>query len=328
VPDKVDGGQDSFEPEEELPPGFRRVVKPPLIPRSEWKESWPGSTLDWTTPDIPIQLYVELPFWLMISDGTFAVKNGEATHHITVVHDCEEIHRSVRLLKNRFSAVFIARPGEAIPVEIQRLIDGSADGCSVHVHRTTLIIETKLLPSVLEKVRGGGLERLHAYNYLWALAVGHLPFVNALITAYRRAGNDPFVQEVTEATVPIWFARHGDFFLRFSVYPYADHEDRPGSPTHEGTIVPAALATSDEMTEYLAKPAIPGETILLDAWYFFYSGRYGDSVRGLVSALEVLLEAKYSEALSGYPVLIACNLRYLNGTTFFDASGLNNLSMR
>ena len=35
-----------------------------------------------------------------------------------------------------------------------------------------------------------------------------------------------------------------------------------------------------------------------------------------------------ADELRGYPVLIACNLRYLNGTAFFDVSGLNTLSMR
>jgi hypothetical protein len=34
------------------------------------------------------------------------------------------------------------------------------------------------------------------------------------------------------------------------------------------------------------------------------------------------------EALRGYPGMFACNSRYLNGTAFFDISGLNILSIR
>ena len=36
----------------------------------------------------------------------------------------------------------------------------------------------------------------------------------------------------------------------------------------------------------------------------------------------------YSDTLRGYPVLIACNLRYLNAIDFLDVSGLKNLSIR
>ena len=121
--------------------------------------------------------------------------------------------------------------------------------------------------------------------------------MNALITAYRRVSYDPFVQEVTEASMPIWFLRFKDHFLRVSLYPYADLEYRPELALWEGKPEPVNLATVEEVSQFLTQSETPGETILLDAWNYFYAGRYGDSIRALVSAIEVLLEAKYAEAL-------------------------------
>jgi hypothetical protein len=267
-------------------------ARPPITP------VWPGSSLDWSSPRIAVQLYVELPFWLMMPEGQFEVLHGETKLKIEVVHGCEEIQLTTTHLKNRASTAFIAKPGEVPPPAAQQRVDQSKSGCSARIHRTTLVIETMVLRSALEGVmHEEPVKRAHAAQYLTALAAGHLPLVNALITAYRRVSYDPFVQEVTEATVPIWFVRFKDQFLRVSVYPYADLEYRLELATSEGKPEPANLATVEEVSQFLTQSETPGETILLDAWNYYYAGRYGDSIRALVSAIEVLLEAKYSEAL-------------------------------
>jgi hypothetical protein len=259
---------------------------------------WPGCTLDWSSPRIAVQFYVELPFWLMMPEGQFEVSHGETKLKIEVVHGCEEIQLTTTHLKNRSSTAFIVKSCEVPPPATQRRVEQSKSGCSSRIHRTTLVIETMALRSALEGVVHEKLaNRAQAEQYLAALAAGHLPFVNALITAYRRVSYDPFVQEVTEATVPIWFLRLKDHFLRVSVYAYADLEYRFQPLTKEGKPEPVNLATVEEVGEFLTRPESPGETDLLDAWSHFYAGRYGDSIRALVSAVEVLLEAKYAEAL-------------------------------
>ncbi len=285
------------EVEEALPPGYRKIIKPPLIPRSEWKDVWPGSELDWSAQYIPIQLYLELPFWLMMPEGTFDVKYEEATHRISVVHGCIEIQLSFNHLKTRANTIFIARPKEELPEHMKKLLEENQTGYTTHIHRTTLIIETTILESVLKSRTGKELEQSHAISYISAMAIGHLPLVNKLLTAYRRAGNDPFVRQITESDASIWFLRLNDRFLRISIYPYADYEYRPEFPISDKVIGPADLVSSEEMVEFLDLKETPGETILLDAWNYFYSGRFDDSIRGLVTALEVLLEAKYSDAL-------------------------------
>ncbi len=259
---------------------------------------WPGSSLDWSSSRITVHLYVELPFWLMMPEGQLAVCHGASNLKITVVHGCEEIQLTTTHYKNRFSTAFIVKPGELPPLEAQRRIEQSKNGCSARIHRTTLVIETMVIQSALEGfMHEKSLNRAHAAQYLTALVAGHIPLVNALITAYRRVSYDPFVQEVTEATVPIWFLRFKDHFLRVSVYPYSDLEYRLDLPTKERKTEPVNLATIQEVGQFLSQCETPGETILLDAWSYFYAGRFGDSIRALVSAIEVLVEAKYAEAL-------------------------------
>lgn len=65
--------------------------KPPSIPREELEPVWPGSKLDWSSPYVSIQLYVELPFWLMTPEGSFDVTHEQATLKVRIAHGCEEI---------------------------------------------------------------------------------------------------------------------------------------------------------------------------------------------------------------------------------------------
>lgn len=272
-------------------------ILPRLVEKNGHRGVWPGCRLDWTSPYVAVQLYVELPFWLMMPEGTFDVKYEDAATKVTAVHGCEEIQRTTTHFRNSSSTVFIARPGEQVPEYVQRIIESSRSGCSAHIHRTTLIIEASVLHSALRCSRGDGPEKQDAMKYFRALAVGHLPVANTLIAAYRRAGYDPFVQEITEATAPIWFMRVQDQFFCIPIYYYAGWENRPEWPNEAGQQEPANFATVEEVTESLTRQETPGETTLLDAWAYFYSGRFSDSIRGFVTALEVLLEARYSEAM-------------------------------
>jgi hypothetical protein len=255
---------------------------------------WPGSSLDWSSPKVDVRLYVELPFWLMMPDGIYDVTYEETTLQIEVAHQCDEGQTSRYHLKNHPATVFIKRDGEKAPEDVVARLNKSEDGWSIIVHRTTLIISTKIIQSVLDATRGEDPVKLaHAGAYLNSLAVGHVPLANALITAYRRASYDPFAQDVTEATVPIWFLRHGDEFTRLSIYPYHDHAWRPRAPV-EGD-VPLDLATREEVVKFLDTPETPGESILMDAWSYYYTGRFSDSIRALITSVEVLLEAKLAE---------------------------------
>lgn len=273
------------------------LPSPEEILGSESRDSvWPGSSLDWSSPLLPVKIYVELPFWLLTPADTFDVPYSGTAFKVKVVHGCEEIQLTTTHLMSRHSTVYIAEPNESVPEGIQRRIERSGNGCSARIHRTTLILEAAAMASALgDPTDSKG--QSDALVYLAALASGYFPIVNQIITAYRRAACDPFVQEVTEATVPIWFVKHNDRFIRIGLYPYADQEYRFHWPTEAGVQEPADFSTSSELREFLNLKETPGETILQDSWSYFYAGRFSDAIRGLVTAIEVLLERKYYEAL-------------------------------
>src|SRR5208282_3718018 len=60
-------------------------------------------------------------------------------------------------------------------------------------------------------------------------------------------------------------------------------------------------------------------------------GRYGETLVvdwGLAKSV-ARPEGHWPEAaLTGYPVIISCNFRYLNGIDFFDMSGFKSFSIR
>jgi len=265
-------------------------------PNAKLDAVWPGSTIDWKSEVVPMHLYVELPFWLMMPEGSFRVKEGESEVAVEVIHACEEIQASPTAQTTHSSTVFISKPHENPPKWVEETIE-SPNGFSVRIHRTTLVFEISVLKSVLSHMREGSvLNQSHALDYLQALAVGHLLLVNKLLGAYRRVSYDPFVLEVTPATVPIWFYRIDDEFYRVSLRPYADCLHRPEWLDADGA-APANLANTEEVKLYLTLAETPGEAILLDAWSYFYEGRFNDAVRGLITSIEVLLEARFAEAL-------------------------------
>jgi hypothetical protein len=143
------------------------------FPGWDGKPVYPGSSLDWSSPTVPIQLYVELPFWLMMPEDPFDVKHRDTTLKICVAHDCEEIQTTTTHLKNCSSTVFIVRPGEIPPLATQDRINKSKNGCSAHVQRTTLIFDTAALKNALQAiVHEKMLNNQHGAMYLTALAAG------------------------------------------------------------------------------------------------------------------------------------------------------------
>ena len=303
-----------------LPEGMEAL----LVEKNGRKGVWPGCRLDWSAPYVAVHLYVELPFWLMMPEDTFDVKFEESTVKITVVHGCEELQRTATHFKNSSSTVFLARPGEPIPEYVQHLVDGSSNGCSAHIHKTTLIIEASVLESAVKCSLGSPPEQEDAIRYFRTLATGHLPVANRLITAYRRASNDPFVQEITEATTPIWFMRRQNHFFRIPIFFYGGFESRPEWPNKDGKQEVADFATVAEVRKFLTQEETPGETILLDAWGYFYAGRFVDAIRGFVSALEVLLEARYAAAMKANGIAVEKVEAELRSTATRFNSRINN----
>jgi hypothetical protein len=259
--------------------------------------TWPGSSLDWSSPREEVLLYIELPYFLMVEEYACEVTHGDASVKVEVVHGCTEVQTSFTNHKNHDNTIFVTRPGETEPRPVQEAVESSRSGFSARDHRTTLVITTSVHADVLTAIDEPARRENDARTYLTALMVGHLPVVNKLIGAYRRAAYDPFALDVTESTVPFGFVRQRDRFHRVSAQPYANIERRDAFLARGGRPMLIEFATPDECWEKLAAEETPGEYDLLDGWAHFFVGRFGDSIRCLVSAIEVLLESLITKAL-------------------------------
>ncbi len=100
---------------------------PPLLPENESHKPipqsyWVGQQLDWEAPSIPVTLYVELPFWLMLSDCAQKVVCREHTFRVFVKSAFYESF--VReFLDSRNSLLHIGADPSTISPEARKLIE-------------------------------------------------------------------------------------------------------------------------------------------------------------------------------------------------------------
>ena len=130
--------------------------------------------------------------------------------------------------------------------------------------------------------------------YFEAFAIGHLAFVNQLINSYRRVSIDPCATEVSEWDVPTWFVECDNSAFPVYIFPYGAEDTRPEMRNTPQDSVPQAYvaATLHSIRHCATTAVVPGEVELLDGSSLYYRGRYGDSIRSLVTAVEVLLETR------------------------------------
>lgn len=126
--------------------------------------------------------------------------------------------------------------------------------------------------------------------------MAHIPFVNKLVNAYRRVTGDPFAQEITEHDVPLWLLVSEGGLCSLHLVPTLAQDLYPS--LHGGIgHAPYRAALPHELNLALNRQSVPGETELRDAWSLCYRGRFGDSVRSAVTAVEVLLESRLESVL-------------------------------
>lgn len=263
-----------------------------------------GTSLDWNSPLRPLVLAVELPFWLLMPETTLCVSVGGFTTDVDVINDGIALQVGEEITRHNQNTVFIGSMNAANDIRLPaKLIP---IGGMARSTRTLLRIKSHCIEdAALAFFQESGRRFQDGRRYFASLAIGHLPVVNKIINAYRMAAIDPYASEVTAWDVPVWFVG----FLRQCV-PVALNDflvnDRypvisrgPGSDDHK-----PIFATSREAVGIrLSQNEPPGEIEMLDGWSLFHRGRYGDSIRSFVTAIEVLVEAEIRRLLtiSGKP---------------------------
>jgi hypothetical protein len=266
---------------------------------------------------IDVQLRVQLPFWLLMPDCELTAKFRESSLKVSVSGKTVEIRAGWLPAAGCFHFAPRARepweaaaepvpgvsgdaPGARPAPKVNRIVvpDGGGD-IVFRSTRTVLTIRTKAIEDCVRAITDGGSRTLDASMYFQSLAHAHIPFVNSVINAYRRATGDPFAVEVTEWDVPTWFLSVGGRAFAIPLVPYAAMDRFPTVERANATAAePVHLSTEAEVQSALGSGEFPGEIDLLDAWALYFRGRFADAVRSLMTAIEVALEFKLREALS------------------------------
>jgi hypothetical protein len=251
-----------------------------------------GLGLDWDSPLIEIDLIVELPFWLLMPAGWFTVTVNGVTTEVAIDNNAIEIQRGHRFTRTHRNTVFIGN--EILAERVAVPVDALPSGAFSRRTRTLLTIKAFAMKDALDAFFGSDEARFQdGSRYFASLAAGHLVVVNQVVNAYRRSSIDPYTHEVTAWDVPVWFvytpALCQSVCLQLALaddgYPTIGKMD-----TEEQH--PLITATEQEFNANLSAPEVPGEIEMLDGWSLFHSGRFADSIRSFVTAIEVLLEAQ------------------------------------
>lgn len=260
-----------------------------------------GQDLNWNAPWIDVNLWVELPFWLMVDNTTVNVE-VEAHEFPIALHDnyfelhcnlatdskisvCyrgplkkrEELTESIReTMQNNPDVPFMWRKCKTI-LKI-------ATRCNQDIWSSTATSDKKLRDSTVK-------------FYLEALSKAHIPVVNRCVQGYRLATYDYFAFEISPWDVPRWWIERGGNATSAILVPYRAWDVKPeiyegfqpsAGPT--GTPKPYQLISGADLSNQISMTATPGEFELLDALNLMERGDYSGAVRRITTAIEVVVE--------------------------------------
>ncbi|QDT23279.1 hypothetical protein [Gimesia chilikensis] len=263
-------------------------------PADSMQGIWSG--LDWNSELKEIIFCVELPFWLLMPPCQLSVEYKGFSTTVFIENEGIEIQRGNQLSRGHRNTIFIG--GKIAARDASFSLHNIWDGTLLRTTRSLLYINTYALSDAIDAFfDSDGPRRFVGHRYFASLAQGHLPLVNEVINAYRRASIDPFANEVTVWDVPRWVVCHHPRFESVSLFPHLINDNYPsvGDEKEEYDY----FATDEEaVRDHLSKSINPGEIEMLDGWSLFHRGRYGDSIRSFVTAIEVLLESEITRILS------------------------------
>lgn len=255
----------------------------------------PTDLIDWDGKLVEVKLALELPFWVLVEDHRFEVEINGLTLRLETVADGIDVQSGTLHSRTHARSRFFGRVPEPQDRGIHSPID-LIQGANFRWTRTQCWISTSALSDALAALDSEPPRSRIAREYFVSLAMGHIPFVNKLLNAYRRVTGDPFAQEITEYDVPLWFLVSDECLCPLHLVP-ALGEDRFPSIRRENSDAPYHAGSPDEIKSALSRQPVPGEAELRDAWSLCYRGRFGDSIRSAVTAIEVLLEARLESVL-------------------------------
>jgi hypothetical protein len=264
---------------------------------------WVGQELDWEAPSIPVDLRVELPFWIMVPDCVQDVYVNEHKFSIEIKDSYVELYAGA-VTDSRYTCVHIG-PSWPLSSELKKTLEESHARVLIRRCKTVLRIHSACNKDVLKATKQEGGRSRSALHYLESFCAAHIEVVNRLIQQYRLAAYDCFAYEVSPWDVPIWFISRGKDGVRVILQGYRAWDEKPvmySSMTAKKGERYKLIDAVDLQSAMSIEPSA-GEYELLDALNFMERGDYSDAVRRLTTAIEVQLESVLrQELLKLHPV--------------------------
>lgn len=147
-------------------------------------ENYIGKDLNWEAKSIPVILFVELPFWLMVVDNTIEVEVNGHNFQVDIVDDYIEVYGG-EVLDSRLTCIYIGPNDSSIDPEIMNVVEEEKIPLLLRKCKTVLRVHSKCNEDVLSKMYYESKIENEANFYLKAFCEAHLAIVNRIIQHYR-----------------------------------------------------------------------------------------------------------------------------------------------
>jgi hypothetical protein len=164
-----------------------------------------GDRLDWAAPWIDVELWVELPFWLMVENAAIQVQLEGHTFPIAIHDNYFNLYADE--VTDSQSTVLYRGPKknqEELPKQLRDAIIQKPDARLMwRKSKTYLKVGTRCNEDVWNAAGTKEIPRTNEVRrYLSDLCRAHIPVISKLIQAYRLATYDYFAYEVAPWDVP------------------------------------------------------------------------------------------------------------------------------
>lgn len=251
-----------------------------------------GDDLNWNAPWINVDLWVELPFWLMVDDSTIPVDVAGHTFSVTVKDSYYELF-CVEVMDSRQTICYRGPRGKGndLPIKIRQVHEKKPEiPLMWRKSKTVLKVATRCNEDVWAKAIAEDERRPSVQLYLIELCRAHIPVINKLIQAYRLSTYDYFAYEVSPWDVPQWIIDRDGDSVNSILVPYREWDYKPlVSNTHNSPAVPYQIIKGTDLATGISMIGTPGEFDLLDALNLMERGDYSGAVRRISTAIEAVV---------------------------------------
>lgn len=261
-----------------------------------------GQELNWDAPWVDVDLWVELPFWLMVDNTAISIEVEGHTFPVSVHGETFELHG--RWVTDSKKSAAYRGPYKGITElseNIQKVLWEQPDISVLwRKCKTCLKIATRCNGDVWNKALGSDESAQRAVSlYLEELCRAHMPVVNRLIKGYRLATYDFFAFEVAPWDIPCWHIERAGASKRCTLVPYRGWDHPPVEiRTPGGQPESHRLIEGEQLRDHFTTEATPGELELLDALNLIERGDYSGAVRRVRTAIEVVSKVVFVQSFT------------------------------